>query len=84
MKGTSQKNRNIMSIIAIVVGILMITVIPFLVQISLERVLVGLTKHINAGNPTFSSGIPLFDGWIYCNLYAHNHIYVYSFRPVCH
>jgi hypothetical protein len=61
MKETSQKNRTIMSIIAIVVGLLMVTVIPFLVQTSLERVLVGLTEHVNAGNPTFSSGIPLFD-----------------------
>lgn len=61
MKETSQKNRNIMSIIAILVGLLMITVIPFLVQTSLNRVLHGLTDHINAGNPTFKSGIPLFD-----------------------
>ncbi|MBN2548872.1 MAG: hypothetical protein JXB15_06930 [Anaerolineales bacterium] len=58
---TSQKNRNIMSVIAILVGLLMITVIPFLVQTSLDRVLRGLTDHVNAGNPTFKSGIPLFD-----------------------
>ena len=61
MKETSQKNRNTMSLIAIVVGLLMVTVIPFLTQTSLERVLVGLTEHIKAGNPTFSSGVPLFD-----------------------
>ena len=61
MKETSQKNRTIMSIIAIVLGLLMVTIIPFLSQTSLERVLHGLDVHINAGNPTFSSGLPLFD-----------------------
>ncbi|MBN1304401.1 MAG: hypothetical protein JXA13_08195 [Anaerolineales bacterium] len=61
MKETSQKNRNIMSIIAIVIGLTMAYIIPFLVQTSLERVLVYLTEHIKAGNPAFSSGIPLFD-----------------------
>lgn len=61
MKETSPKNRTIMSVIAIVIGLLMTTVIPFIVQTSLERVLTGLTEHINAGNPTFTSGIPLFD-----------------------
>ena len=61
MKETSQKNRTIMSIIAIVLGLLMVTVIPFLTQTSLERVLHGLDVHIKAGNPTFSSGLPLFD-----------------------
>lgn len=61
MQETSQKNRNAMSVIAIIVGLLMVTVIPFMTQTSLERVLMGLTEHIKAGNPTFSSGIPLFD-----------------------
>lgn len=61
MQETSQQNRTIMSVIAIVVGLLMLTIVPFLVQTSLERVLRGLTDHINAGNPTFKSGIPLFD-----------------------
>ena len=61
MKETSTKNRNIMSVIAIVIGLVMAYIIPFLVQTSLERVLFHLTEHINAGNPTFSSGIKLFD-----------------------
>lgn len=61
MQETSPKNRTIMSVLAIVVGLLMVSIIPFIIQTSLERVLVGLTEHINAGNPTFSSGIPLFD-----------------------
>ncbi len=61
MNETPQKNRTIMSIIAIVVGLLMVAVIPFIVQTSLENVLTDLIIHIEAGNPAFSSGIPLFD-----------------------
>jgi hypothetical protein len=61
MANVSQKNRTIMSIIAILIGLIMITIVPFMVQTSLERVLRGLTDHIKAGNPTFSSGVPLFD-----------------------
>ncbi len=61
MSNISQKNRTIMSIIAILIGLIMITIVPFMVQTSLERVLRGLTDHIQAGNPTFSSGVPLFD-----------------------
>jgi hypothetical protein len=61
MKTTSQKNRTIMSILAIVIGLLMAIIIPFMVQTSLERVLHGLDEHIKAGNPAFASGIPLFD-----------------------
>ena len=61
MNETPQKNRTIMSIIVIVVGLLMVAVIPFIVQTSLENVLTDLIIHIEAGNPAFSSGIPLFD-----------------------
>jgi hypothetical protein len=61
MKETSQKNRTIMSVVAIVIGLLMAAVIPFIVQTALERVLTDLIIHIDAGNPAFSSGIPLFD-----------------------
>lgn len=61
MPEISEKNRNIMSWIAIVIGLLMAAVVPFIVQTSLERVLVGLMAHVEAGNPTFASGIPLFD-----------------------
>lgn len=50
-----------MSVLAIIIGLLMAYVIPFLVQTSLDRVLFHLTEHINAGNPTFTSGIKLFD-----------------------
>ncbi len=61
MKETSQSNRLTMSIIAIILGLIMAYVIPFLTQTSLERVLVNLLAHIEAGNPTFSSGPKLFD-----------------------
>lgn len=61
MQGTSEKNLKIMSWIAIGVGLLMIAVTPFIVQTALERVFAGLIAHIDAGNPTFASGIPLFD-----------------------
>jgi hypothetical protein len=61
MQHTSQKNRLIMSVIMIVIGLLMMGVIPFIIQTSLDRVLVNLMTHINAGNPTFSSGLKLFD-----------------------
>jgi hypothetical protein len=58
---TPQTNRTAMSIIAIVIGLLMMAVIPFIAQTALARVLVNLTEHIESGNPTFASGIPLFD-----------------------
>ena len=61
MQETSQKNRTVMAVIAVVIGLLMAYLIPFLTQTSLERVLVNLMAHIDAGNPTFTSGLKLFD-----------------------
>ncbi len=61
MQETPQKNRTIMSVIAVVIGLLMAYLIPFLAQTSLERVLEHLIAHIDAGNPTFTSGLKLFD-----------------------
>jgi len=61
MKDTPQKNRTIMSVVAIVVGLLMVGVIPFIAQTALERVLTDLIIHIEAGNPTYASGPKLFD-----------------------
>jgi hypothetical protein len=61
MKETSQKNRTAMSIIAIVIGLLMIGLIPFLIQTSLGRVLEDITKVVAAGETKFRSGIKLFD-----------------------
>ncbi|MDT8305559.1 MAG: hypothetical protein RRC07_06450 [Anaerolineae bacterium] len=60
MTDTSQRNRSIMSGIAIVIGVVMMAVIPFLVQTSLERVLVNLMEHVKT-HPAFSSGLKLFD-----------------------
>ena len=60
MQGTSEKNRKLMSMIAIVVGLLMVTAIPFLVQMSLESVLTLLIEHVKE-KPAFSSGLKLFD-----------------------
>jgi hypothetical protein len=61
MKDTAQRNQLVMSVIAIVIGLLMAYVVPFIIQTSLDRVLVHLLAHIEAGNPTFSSGPKLFD-----------------------
>ncbi len=61
MQETPQKNRTVMAIIAVVIGLLMTYLIPFLIQTSLERVLVNLMAHIEAGHPTFTSGLKLFD-----------------------
>jgi hypothetical protein len=61
MQDTPQKNRTIMSVVAILIGLLMVAVIPFIVQTALERVLTDLIIHIEAGNPTFASGPKLFD-----------------------
>jgi len=61
MQETPQKNRTIMAVIAVVIGLLMAYLIPFLTQTSLERVLIGLMAHIEAGNPAFTSGLTLFD-----------------------
>lgn len=41
MKETPQNNRTIMSVLAIVVGLLMMGAIPFIVQTALERVLIN-------------------------------------------
>jgi hypothetical protein len=61
MKETHQNNRMIMSIIAIVIGLLMVALIPFLVQTSLERVLENITRVVEAGETKYRSGIKLFD-----------------------
>jgi len=61
MQETSQKNRTIMAVIAVVIGLIMAYAIPFIVQTSLERVLIHLTAHIEDGFPAFSSGLWLFD-----------------------
>ena len=59
MKDTSQTKRSILAILAVVVGLFMITVAPFLIQTSLERVLTEL-QIVSAQKPAYASGIPLF------------------------
>lgn len=61
MRETSQRTRWVMAALAVVIGLVMAYVIPFMVQTSLERVLVHLTAHIEKGYPAFSSGLKLFD-----------------------
>jgi hypothetical protein len=59
MKNSSQNHHLILAILAVVVGLFMISVAPFLIQTSLERVLVELMK-VSAAKPAYSSGILLF------------------------
>ncbi len=59
MKETSQSKRTILSILAVAVGLFMTAVAPFLIQTSLERVLVELIK-VSAEKPAYASGILLF------------------------
>ncbi len=59
MKETSQTNRLILSILAVIVGLFMIVVAPFLIQTSLERVLTEL-QIVAAEKPAYASGILLF------------------------
>lgn len=59
MQNTSQANRTILSVLAAVVGLFMVTVAPFLIQTTLERVLTELVK-VAAEKPAYGSGILLF------------------------
>lgn len=59
MKETSQNNRLILSILAVVVGLFMVIVAPFLIQETLERILTELVK-VAAEKPAYASGILLF------------------------
>lgn len=59
MKETPQSKRTILAILAVIVGLFMITVAPFLIQTSLERVLTEL-QTVSAQKPAYASGILLF------------------------
>lgn len=59
MEKTSQSTRLVMTVLAVLVGIFMIAVAPFLVQTSVERVLTALLK-IAEQKPAYASGITLF------------------------
>ncbi|MBP8998439.1 MAG: hypothetical protein KBG10_09175, partial [Anaerolineaceae bacterium] len=59
MENTSQTKRTIMAVLAVVVGIFMVAVAPFLIQISIEKVVAALIK-ISIEKPAYSSGILIF------------------------
>ncbi len=59
MKDTSQTSRLILTFLAVIVGLFMITITPFLIQTSLERVISAL-QIVSAEKPAYASGIPLF------------------------
>ena len=59
MKETSQTKRSILAALAVIVGLFMITIAPFLIQTSLERVVTEL-QIVSAQKPAYASGIPLF------------------------
>ncbi|MBK6647975.1 MAG: hypothetical protein IPG44_19905 [Anaerolineales bacterium] len=59
MKETSQTKRSILAVLAVIVGLFMIAVAPFLIQTSIERVVTEL-QIVSAQRPAYASGIPLF------------------------
>jgi hypothetical protein len=59
MKETSQTKRSILAVLAVIVGLFMIAVAPFLIQTSIERVVTEL-QIVSAQKPAYASGIPLF------------------------
>lgn len=59
MENTSQRNRTILAGLAVLVGLFMLTIAPWLAQISLESVLEKLVVLIEK-EPKFTSGIMLF------------------------
>jgi hypothetical protein len=54
-----RKNRLFLAIFAVVVGVFMVAVAPFLIQTSLDRIMQALLK-VAAQKPTYASGIMLF------------------------
>lgn len=59
MSATSQRARRAMAIVAVVVGVFLLTVAPMLAQVSLDAVLVELAK-VAKEKPQYGSGIALF------------------------
>ena len=85
MKETSQTIRLILAILAVIVGIFMIAVAPFLIQTSLERVVSALVT-VSAEKPAYASGIllfsfafPLYRGLIFIGGIA----LLWLARPIC-
>jgi len=59
MKNTSKKTLMFLAVVAVLVGLFMITAAPFLIQTSLENVLTEL-QIVSAQKPAYASGILLF------------------------
>lgn len=59
MKEMPQTKRTLLAALAVLVGLFMIAVAPFLIQTSLERVLAALVK-VSGEKPAYASGILLF------------------------
>lgn len=59
MKETPQTKRLILAILAVIVGLFMITVAPVLIQTPMERVVAGLME-VSKTKPQYASGIMLF------------------------
>lgn len=59
MQNTSQSRRLLLAILAVVVGMFMIAVAPYLIQISMERVVAALIE-ISKTKPQYASGVMLF------------------------
>lgn len=57
MENTPKLNRTIMAVLAVIVGLFMIAVAPFLIQTSVERVVDAL---VAGAKPLYASGILLF------------------------
>ncbi len=56
---TPKNKRLFLAILAVVVGVFMVAVAPFLIQTSLDRVMQALIK-VSAQKPAYASGIPVF------------------------
>jgi hypothetical protein len=59
MENTSKPVRLILAILAVIVGLFMVTMVPFLIQTSLDRILSALIQ-VSADKPAYASGILLF------------------------
>ena len=59
MKEMTQARRTLLAALAVLIGLFMIAVAPFLIQTSLERVLAALVK-VSGEKPAYASGILLF------------------------
>jgi hypothetical protein len=59
MQATSQGKRLILAVVAVVVGLFMVAVAPFLIQLSMERVVAALIE-VSRNQPQYASGILLF------------------------